>query len=250
MGRGKQPKDAALFDAGARVALVRAANDLQWLYDRDYPPRASLALVGNRHELVARQREALQRGVCRSDLAEARARARVDELGQLDGGAGASLWIDGFNQVITVEAALAEGVLVRGVDGVLRDMSSVHGSYRRVAQTHEALARLVAAIEQSGAREVHWRFDRPVSNSGRVAAWVRELAPRSGLRWEVECVNDPDAVLAEAAKSGACVASSDAWILDALGPAGSHFALAEAAIADRAALRNCVDLRPGPEFEV
>ncbi len=49
------------------------------------------------------------------------------------------MWVDAFNLITTVEAALAGGVLIKGRDGCLRDMASMHGSYRKVAETIPAL---------------------------------------------------------------------------------------------------------------
>jgi len=41
----------------------------------------------------------------------------------------------------------------------------------------------------------NWYLDRPVSNSGRLAGRIREMAAEHHWAWEVELVNDPDAVL-------------------------------------------------------
>ena len=50
-------------------------------------------------------------------------------------GRGRGLWIDGYNVLTTVEAALAGGVILVGRDGCYRDMASMHGSYRKVSET-------------------------------------------------------------------------------------------------------------------
>ena len=121
--------------------------------------------------------------------------------------AGRPLAIDGFNVVIIVESALAGAVLVRGRDGVLRDLASVHGNYRRVETTQQALATIHAAITAAAPSSVAWYLDRPVSNSGRLRDWILELEPS----WTVELPFDPDPVLAQ---SNAVVATADANILD------------------------------------
>ena len=52
---------------------------------------------------------------------------------------GATLWLDGYNVLTTIEAALAGGVILAARDGAYRDMASMHGSYRKVAETLPAL---------------------------------------------------------------------------------------------------------------
>ena len=54
-------------------------------------------------------------------------------------------------------------------------------------------------------------IDQPVSNSGRLAAMLRDAATANAWPWTAETVPNPDPVLAV---SAAIVASSDAWILD------------------------------------
>ena len=48
---------------------------------------------------------------------------------------GRPLWLDGYNVLTTIEAALAGGVILAARDGAYRDMASMHGSYRKVAET-------------------------------------------------------------------------------------------------------------------
>ena len=49
------------------------------------------------------------------------------------------LWIDGYNVLTTIEAALAGAVIIAGRDGCYRDMASMHGSYRKVEETSPAI---------------------------------------------------------------------------------------------------------------
>lgn len=187
-----------------------------WLLGRGYTEKSALKLVGDRYALVARQREAIRRGVCTPTQAAGRVARRTHDI------AGRRVAIDGFNQLITVEAAMAGGICVVGVDGCLRDMASVHGNYRRVEQTHRALEAMRAALEQLRPATVLWLFDRPISNSGRVASWVRALDREAGpwTAWEVRCVDNPDK---ELVGMDAVVASADAWVID---HAAAHLQLA------------------------
>jgi hypothetical protein len=132
--------------------------------------------------------------------------------------------IDGFNVLTTVEAALAGGVLLWGRDGCYRDMASMHGSYRRVDETTTALLILGRLLEHLGVAASRWLLDRPVSNSGRLAQTIKEIAQDHDWNWSVETVNDPDKLLAA---SPNIVATADSAVLDRCGP---WFNLARATI--------------------
>ena len=100
-------------------------------------------MVGDRYELVARQRTAISRCCCSEVEA-----ARRQHPGRPRALAGAALWLDGYNVLTTVEAALAGGVILAACDGAYRDMASMHGSYRKVAETLPALELLGRTIAE------------------------------------------------------------------------------------------------------
>lgn len=124
--------------------------------------------------------------------------------------------MDGFNQLITIEAALSGAVILSGADGRLRDLSSVHGTYRSVEETEAALHLLGEAL--AGAGQVRVVLDRPVSNSGRLAGRMRALG------MEVELSDQADATLLLAASRGACLVSADGPLLDRAVAAGARLA--------------------------
>jgi hypothetical protein len=126
---------------------------------------------------------------------------------------GAPVWIDGFNILTTIEAAFGGGVLLLARDGALRDMASMHGSYRLVEETQPAIEAVAAVLAGREGTQCRWLLDEPVSNSGRLAAILREFAAKRGLRWTVEVVSDPDQVLT-AAPADVLVASADSQIMD------------------------------------
>ena len=123
----------------------------------------------------------------------------------------AEVIIDGFNLLITVEAALSKGPLLIGVDGCIRDLSSVHGSYRSVQETEQAIAMVGIALQDLGASSVLWLLDRPVSNSGRLASKISSVAIDHGWAWQVEVVFNPDSMIIS---SPAVAITSDSSILD------------------------------------
>ncbi len=200
--------DRALFGPAQLPALTTAVCELSWLQSRGYSDRSSLKLVGDRHDLVSRQRTAVQRCSC-PDAAVDDRRGRRLPVGALRG---RRLAVDGFNAIILVETALAGAVVLVGRDGCCRDLASVHGSYRQARQTDRALELLGQTLTTLAPDRVDWCLDRPVSNSGRLGALMEQMAHQQGWPWSVELRNNPDRVLAE--DGDAVVISSDAWVLD------------------------------------
>lgn len=186
--RGPHPNDRELFAPAQLPALASAVDEFSWLLGRRYALDAALKLVGDHHQLAARQRVAVSRAAC-SDAARARRRSRQLDASQL---ATRSVAVDAFNAIITLEVALAGGLGVVGRDGARRDLASVHGTYRRVLETPRALELLVAGLANCAPARAAWYLDRPVSNSGKLAALLRAECSRNGLAASVELVDDVD----------------------------------------------------------
>ncbi len=205
--RGPHPEDAALFAPSAWPALRAATADLCWLLSRDYATPSALKLVGDRYQLAARQRAALERCAC----SDADRRRRESRRVAADALTGHPLRLDGYNVLTTIEVALGGGVLLAACDGTLRDIASMHGTYRKVAETMPALELLggMAAAYRTGTW--FWYLDRPVSNSGRLKKIMETLAAERAWPWQVELVPSPDAVLAECTD---IIVTADSAVLD------------------------------------
>ncbi len=205
--RGQHPSDAALFGPAQLPRLQQAVSDLSWLLSRGYSERSSLKLVGDRYRLSSRQRLGVGRSSCSRQAAFRRGEHRLPEEAMRAN----TLHIDGFNLLITVESALSGGFILEGVDDCLRDMASIHGSYRRVLETEGAIQLAGQALQQLGVERAVWCLDRPVSNSGRLRQAILDSAARQGWRWEVSLLDNPDTHLKKALEP---VASSDSVVLD------------------------------------
>ena len=167
---------------------------------------SSLKLVGDRYGLRERQRLAVSRCAC-SDQDRQRRKEHCVSVEQIQD---QPVTIDGFNLIITVEAALSGGPLLIGVDDCIRDLSSVHGSYRSVEETDRAIMMIGDALHRLAPSRVLWLLDRPVSNSGRLAAKLTDLASSNHWPWEVEVIFNPDAAIAA---SPSIAITSDSLIL-------------------------------------
>jgi hypothetical protein len=170
------------------MALRVAVSEMSWLLGRGYQQKSALKLVGDRHGLRERQRLAVGRAACSDEKRESRRASCLNARDLLD----AHLIVDGFNLVITLEAAFGGGPVVLCRDAALRDLSSVHGSYRAVEETERAILLAGEVLEELQPASVQWLLDSPVSNSGRLAAHIRSLAEAHGWPWTVETEFNPD----------------------------------------------------------
>ncbi len=205
--RGPHPEDRRLFADDQLPALRTAAAELSWLLTRDYAIKSATKLVGDRYALTDRQRLAVSRASCSDQSLEQRRRSMCAPSDLR----GAQVIIDGFNLIIMVEAVLSGAVVIRGRDGCVRDLSSVHGSYRSVNETVAAVQLIGESLDELGPESVRWLLDRPVSNSGRLAKLIRDCANQHDWPWNVEAVFNPDR---EMIASGLVVISSDGPLLD------------------------------------
>lgn len=205
--RGAHPRDLECFAPEALDTLRRAASDLCWLRSRDYPDKAALKLVGDRYQLRLRQRSALQRCAVAEEAVKRRRSRQVAP----DKVRGEPLLIDGYNVLLTVEAALGGGVVLLGRDGAFRDMAAMRSHFRKVLQTRPALELIGDHLMELGCARACWYFDRPISNSGRLKALMEEIADGRGWPWQIELVPNPDKVLEV---SEEIVVTADGGILD------------------------------------
>lgn len=206
--RGKNTGDDTLFGSGKQISKLKlAVEDMQYLLSRDYPEKAASELVGNRYRLKTRQIQAL-RGMSASDVQLRNRQLKHVDTSDLKE---KTLYLDGFNVLILLESLLSEAYVFEGLDGCIRDLSGVHGTYKRVNQTQKAIELVAAFHTKNNIQKLVWIFDQPVSNSGRIKQLVLEYAEQNQLNWEADLQFNPDKFLAE---SSEIIISSDAWILD------------------------------------
>ena len=205
--RGPHPEDQELFAEANHSSLREASNHLAWLLSRGYAINSALKLVGDRFSLKERQRTAVRRSTCSDEeLNDRLLKMKSDE--EI---ADCHLMIDGFNLLTTIEAALSGGVLLIGRDGCLRDMASMHGSYRKVSETIPALELIGQSFVEWNVAKATWHLDAPVSNSGRLKTIIQGLAWSSGWNWQVQLDPDPDKVLI---RHDEIVVSADSFVMN------------------------------------
>jgi hypothetical protein len=205
--RGAHPDDAKLFATDKITCLRTALADYSLLLTKGYAQTGALKLVGDRFSLTQRQRVAVMRSSCTDEQLKLRKEKKV----QITEIANQSIAIDGYNILITVEAAISGGALFKGKDGCLRDIASIHGTYRKVDETIPAFQLIGDFLRQAGVSQILWLLDSPVSNSGRLKTLMAELCEKNGWDWDIQLVQSPDKMLIE---TDFVVSSSDSIVLD------------------------------------
>lgn len=199
--RGFVPDDEKNFSDTAMPILHKAAKDVCYLINAGYDLKQASTFVGNHYCLSERQRLAIVRSVATKKQIENRKAKEVFDFQDQD------VWIDGFNQIITLEVLLNHSPLFLGMDGVIRDLASLRGNYRIIPQTKQAIAILLDMVYAYHPGTIHILLDAPVSNSGRLKSKILEVDPLV----DVQVVQHVDSILYEKAN----VITSDSIILDA-----------------------------------
>lgn len=205
--RGQHSDDVKNFNEKWILTLRKAVMDLSFLLSNGYSENSSIKLVGDRYRLNARQRQALRRASCADESRLLRTRRQV-EAEVLKG---EEVAVDGYNLLIITEVALSNGIILACRDECYRDIASIHGTYKRVAETMTAIQIIGDTIQKLGIKQANWFLDSPVSNSGRLKVLLLEEAEKQGWNWEVTLVHNPDK---EVAETGQIAISSDGWVID------------------------------------
>ncbi|MHC4570950.1 MAG: DUF434 domain-containing protein [Planctomycetota bacterium] len=205
--RGPHPRDVKLFSPAAIADLRSAIADFSLLLTKGYAEKSSLKLVGDRFSLTERQRLAIMRSACSDQELKSREKREI----KITEVANQAVVIDGYNILITIEAAMSGGVIFKGRDGCLRDLASIHGTYRKVSETIPAVQLIGEFLKENSISDCLWLLDSPVSNSGRLKTLIGELASENEWDWEIELLTSPDAKLI---RTDLTVASSDSVVLD------------------------------------
>lgn len=185
--RGYQARDAEDFSGEGLRTLQRAAGHVTWLMDQGYRKEAAVRFVGDHFQLSLRQREALTRGLDPSEKIWKRRSKRTSA----ESLAGKSVIVDGFNTVITLETAFSRGTLIRGRDGAVRDLAGLHGSYRIIPETEQAILLLFGMLKKADVRFVLILLQRQISNSGRLRELFGKIGSDLGVLFSAAVMDDP-----------------------------------------------------------
>ncbi len=203
--RGYAPGDEKEFNNENLLLLKTAQQDILYLVNRGYPIKNASVFAGNHYLLSERQRLALIRASAPADILELRRQKRI-----FGGFEGKCIYIDALNLIITLEVALSQSTLIKCMDGTVRDLAGLRGSYRLIDKTDTAIRMIGEQLTGMKIGRTVFYLDSPVSNTGRLKKRIEESL--SGYPFEVaaELVNNADPIL----EGKDYVVTSDAIILN------------------------------------
>jgi hypothetical protein len=188
------------------MSFPEALRDYRYLKNRGFPEKAALKLVADRWRLPALERNCLFRAV----FAEDHCRRRRAKLVAPQAVGGQALGVDWYNVLITVESYLKGYPVFLADDGLLRDSSGVHGSYRPGKVTETAMRKILETVSRLAPARLELFLDAPISFSGAMAEELRRRAPAA---FPCEVTVSPSADYPLKSFPGV-VATSDSSIID------------------------------------
>lgn len=204
--RGYVPGDERAFSEESLTVLRLAARHIFYLVNEGYTMKNASVFVGNHFLLSERQRLALARSIAPKEKLNLR-RAKECTEKQMEG---ATVHIDGFNTIITLEIALCNSLLFRSMDGTLRDLAGLRGTYRLIDETEAAVRCIAQALWDCKVKKAVFYLDSPVSNSGRLKSLIAQVFEDYSMELDVQVIYEVDSTLGRKDY----VITADAIILD------------------------------------
>ena len=204
--RGYVPEDEKNFSVEAVRKMQTASRHVRYLINEGYDLRSAVTFVGNHFLLSERQRLA----VTRSLATDAQLSGRRDKQVPFSDLAGQEVWIDGFNTIITLEVMLSDSILFEGLDGAIRDLAALRGTYRIIPETEEAVRSMFRVLQAAEIRKASILLDEPVSNSGRLKSLIADVGEGFSCDLDIRILKDVDRALYDKEN----VITSDSIILD------------------------------------
>jgi len=203
--RGYVPEDERNFSTSAIETMRTASRHIDYLINEGYDLKQASVFVGNHFLLSERQRLAIMRSLATKEQLEARKTKETTT--------GKEIWVDGFNMIITLEVLLCDSILFLCMDGTIRDLAALRGTYRIIPETIPAVRMLFDALKEINAESVHILLDEPVSNSGRLKKLIAEVGEDYSFALDIQIRKDVDRALYRKEN----VVTSDSVILDNCG---------------------------------
>ena len=204
--RGFVPEDDRNFSEEAVTTMRTASRHVRYLINEGYDLKQATTFVGNHFLLSERQRLAIMRSLATDEQLSIR-RSKQVSLTDLSG---KEVWIDGFNTIITLEVMLSDSILFECMDGTIRDLAALRGTYRLIPETPEAILLMFRVLQKAGIQKAVILLDEPVSNSGRLKSLIADIGDTFSFDLDIQILKEVDKTLYDKEN----VITSDSIILD------------------------------------
>ncbi|MBW6409582.1 DUF434 domain-containing protein [Clostridium weizhouense] len=203
--RGFVSSDKIEFNDKNLGLLKEAQTDICFLLNRGYGLDKTIEFIGNHFLFSARQRLALKRVISSQENIKIREKSEVKNSYK-----DSIVHIDGLNLIITLEVALSNSIIFRSMDGTIRDLAGLRGTYKLIDKTDIAIKLIGEKLNQMKIKKAIFYLDSPVSNTGRLKMRILELLSNFNFDLEVFLVPNADVILSKLDY----VITSDAIILN------------------------------------
>jgi hypothetical protein len=186
------------------MSIERAIEDFRYLINRGYKKDVALNFVANHYKLSKEDRLK----IIRTTHSDEEINLTKRKLKRLKDFEGKTIYIDGFNVLIGLEALIKGHEIVLCDDNIYRDFENVYGKYKINNYTDKAIELLLEILKHYKVRAIIY-LDAQVSKSGILAKRIRERMKGLGIDGDVFCVKNCDYEL----KHKDVVATSDSIII-------------------------------------
>ncbi|AAB98940.1 TPA: DUF434 domain-containing protein [Methanocaldococcus jannaschii] len=186
------------------MSIEKAKEDFKYLINRGYKKDVALNFVANHYKLSKEDRLK----IIRTTHSDKEIKLTKRKLKKLKDFKGKTIYIDGFNVLISLEALIKGNKIVLCDDNIYRDFENVYGKYKINEYSDKAISLLLEILKHYNIKAVIY-LDAQVSKSGILAKKIREKMKAFSIEGEVFCVKNCDYEL----KNKEVVATSDSVII-------------------------------------
>ena len=202
--RGYVESDERNFNEKNVELLRKASEECLYLLDRGYKIKNATMFISNHYLLSERQRLSLARAITKTEDVVKRREKLLKDTKDI------TVNIDGFNAIIPIETALSNSLLLECMDGSIRDLADLEGTYRLIDKTEPAVNLVIKKLKEIGVKKANFYLDKPISNAGRLKSLILDIAKEHEFNTNVEIIDHVDSFLYDKEN----VITGDSVILD------------------------------------
>jgi hypothetical protein len=184
----------------------QAIRDFSYLIENEYPRKAILKLIGDRHLLSKTQRTLLNRGIIKKKDAVNRYKKLASGIKD------AVLYIDTYNVLFILSNYLLGRLVFISTDGFIRDAGEAYGKVHREKVFLRSVGLLMDYLGNTMPSETNFYIDNPVAYSGDLSEQLRRSLKDKNLKGNAFTVKNPDKELIE--KTEGIIATSDSEVMN------------------------------------
>lgn len=186
--RGYLPEYEVLFGPESVRIMREAAVDALFLMNRGYNLKRAVYIAMEHYQLSEMQRVALSRSLDPDKTVESRQKSKLKREDLM----GKTVYIDGFNAIILMESVVSESPIFRCLDGSIRDLANLKGSYKIIDKTESAIRLILSQLLKLHVEKAIINIDNPVSNSRNLKVLILRLSEDYPFEVEVNLIDACD----------------------------------------------------------